>query len=78
MDKPLVSLIVPIYGVEAYIEQCARSVLGQTYPDMEFIFVNDGTRDGSMDVLSRVLKDFPDRNVKIVNKENAGLPQART
>ena len=77
MDKPLVSLIVPIYGVEAYIEQCARSVLGQTYPDMEFIFVNDGTRDGSMDVLSRVLKDFPDRNVKIVNKENAGLPQAR-
>lgn len=77
MEKPLVSLIVPIYGVEAYIEQCARSVLGQTYSDMEFIFVNDGTRDGSMDVLSRVLKDFPDRNVKIVNKENAGLPQAR-
>ena len=77
MDKPLVSLIVPIYGVEAYIEQCARSVLGQTYPNMEFIFVNDGTKDGSMDVLARVLKDFPDRNVKIVNKENAGLPQAR-
>ena len=77
MEKPLVSLIVPIYGVEAYIEQCARSVLGQTYSDMEFIFVNDGTRDGSMDVLSRVLKDFPDRNVKVVNKENAGLPQAR-
>ena len=77
MEQPLVSLIVPIYGVEAYIEQCARSVLGQTYPNMEFIFVNDGTKDGSMDVLSRVLKDFPDRNVKIVNKENAGLPQAR-
>lgn len=77
MNEPLVSLIVPIYGVESYIEQCARSVLGQTYPRMEFIFVNDGTRDGSMDVLSRVLKDFPDRNVKIVNKENAGLPQAR-
>ena len=77
MEQPLVSLIVPIYGVEAYIEQCARSVLGQTYPNMEFIFVNDGTKDGSMDVLARVLKDFPDRNVKIVNKENAGLPQAR-
>lgn len=77
MNEPLVSLIVPIYGVESYIEQCARSVLGQTYPRMEFIFVNDGTKDRSMDVLSRVLKDFPDRNVKIVNKENAGLPQAR-
>ena len=77
MNEPLVSLIVPIYGVESYIEQCARSVLGQTYPRMEFIFVNDGTKDRSMDVLSRVLEDFPGKCVKIVNKENAGLPLAR-
>lgn len=77
MNEPLVSLIVPIYGVESYIEQCARSVLEQTYPRMEFIFVNDGTKDRSMDVLSRVLEDFPGKCVKIVNKENAGLPQAR-
>ena len=77
MNDPLVSLIVPIYGVESYIEQCARSVLGQTYPRMEFIFVNDGTKDRSMDVLSRVLEDFPGKCVKIVNKENAGLPLAR-
>lgn len=75
--QPLVSLIVPIYGVEPYIAQCARSVLSQTYENIEFIFVNDGTKDASMDVLAGVLKEFPQRNVHIVNKENAGLPKAR-
>ena len=77
MNAPLVSLIVPIYGVESYIEQCARSDLGQTYPSLECIFVNDGTKDRSMEVLARVLEDYPGKCVKIVNKENAGLPQAR-
>ena len=74
---PLVSLIVPIYGVEAYVEQCARSVLAQTYENVEFIFVNDGTLDASMDILAGVLQEYPQRKVKIVNKENAGLPMAR-
>lgn len=77
MKQPLVSLIVPIYGVEPYIEQCARSVLGQTYENVEFIFVNDGTKDASMDVLSHVVEEFPGKCVKVVNKENAGLPMAR-
>ena len=72
---PKVSVIVPIYGVEAYIGECARSLMAQTYPDIEFIFVNDGTPDRSMEVLSGILD--PARNVKIINKENAGLPQAR-
>ncbi len=77
MSTPLVSVIVPVYGVEAYIEQCARSILGQTYPALECIFVNDGTPDRSMDILAEVVKDFPARNVVIVNKENGGLPHAR-
>lgn len=74
---PRVSLIVPIYGVEPYIEQCVRSVLAQTYDNVEFIFVNDGTKDASRDILSAVLKDFPSRDVRVVDKENAGLPMAR-
>lgn len=72
---PLVSVIVPIYGVEDYIARCARSLMAQTYKDVEFIFVNDGTPDRSMEILATVLD--PARNVKIINKENAGLPQAR-
>ena len=76
-QQPLVSVIVPIYGVEAYIGQCVRSILGQTYPNLECIFVNDGTPDRSMEILSEVVKAFPERNVVVVNKENGGLPRAR-
>ena len=74
---PLVSVIVPIYGVEAYIAQCAESLMAQTYPFIQYIFVNDGTKDRSMEELARVLERFPERNTLIINKENAGLPQAR-
>ena len=72
-----ISVVVPIYGVEAYIGQCARSLLSQSWKDTEFVFVNDGTPDRSMEVLQSVLEEFPGRDVKIVNKENGGLPQAR-
>ena len=75
--QPLVSVIVPVYGVEEYIGQCARSILAQTYPHLECIFVNDGTPDRSMEILSDVVKEFPERNVVVVNKENGGLPRAR-
>ena len=72
-----ISVVVPIYGVEAYIADCARSLLSQSWKDVEFIFVNDGTPDRSMEVLADVLKEFPQREVVIVNQENRGLPQAR-
>ena len=72
-----ISIIVPIYCVEAYIGQCARSILSQSWKDIEYVFVNDGTPDRSMEILQSVLKDFPCRNVKIVDKPNGGLPQAR-
>ena len=75
-----VSLIVPIYGVEKYIEKFARTALGQTYSDIQFIFVNDGTKDRSMEILEELIEKeyahLKDRIV-IVNKENQGLPQAR-
>lgn len=72
-----ISVVVPVYGVEAYIADCARSLLSQSWKEAEFVFVNDGTPDKSMEVLSGVLKDYPDREVIIVNQENKGLPQAR-
>jgi len=75
-----VSLIVPIYGVEKYISKFAASALGQTYHDIQFIFVNDGTKDRSMEILRELIeRDFPhlrDRIV-IIDKENGGLPSAR-
>lgn len=74
----MISIIVPIYGVEHYIERCARSVLEQTYDDIEYIFVNDCTKDSSMHILNEVIKEYPHRNIHIINKDkNEGLPQAR-
>lgn len=72
-----VSVIIPFYGVEAFIDHCARSLLEQTWQDIEFIFVNDGTQDRSMEILTEVLAQYPDRAVKIIEQPNAGLPQAR-
>lgn len=79
-DKFKISLIAPIYGVEKYIGKFAESVLGQTYQDIQFIFVNDGTKDRSMDILNSLIKEkysFLEPRIIIVNKENEGLPMAR-
>ena len=59
VNKPKVSILVPIYGTELYIEKCARTLFEQTYDNIEFIFVNDCTRDNSVHVLKRVLEEYP-------------------
>lgn len=75
-----ISLIAPIYGVESYIRKFAESVLGQTYDDIQFVFVNDGTKDRSMEILDELIEEqFPHlrERITIINKENGGLPSAR-
>lgn len=77
---PLVSILVPIYGVEKYIERCARSLFEQTYKSIEFIFVNDCTPDDSVSVLNEVLLSYPERaqDVRVINHvTNKGLSGAR-
>lgn len=77
---PKVSIIIPIYNVEKYIEHCVRSLMEQTLEEIEYIFVNDCTPDASMDVLEHTLIDYPRRKsqVKILNhKTNKGLATAR-
>lgn len=78
--QPKVSVIVPIYNVEQYIEKCVRSLMEQTLVDIEFIFVNDCTPDDSMTVLRRVLKDYPARESQVTileHKENRGVAAVR-
>lgn len=75
-----VSILVPIYGVEPYIESCARSLFSQTYPNLEYVFVDDCSPDRSVEILQNVIKDYPERKneVKIVSHEkNRGLAAAR-
>ena len=66
---PKVSVCVPIYNVEKYIEKCVRSLFEQTLDDIEYIFVNDCTPDKSMDILRRVLVEYPQRQeqVKVID-----------
>lgn len=75
-----VSVLVPVYGVEKYIGQCAESLLGQTYKDVEYVFVNDCTPDDSIGVLRRVAAKFPSRqrDIHIVEHDhNRGSGAAR-
>lgn len=79
-DNPKVSILVPVYGVERYIARCAESLFRQTYKDIEYIFVNDCTKDGSIAVLEATMRKFPERasQVRIINHEkNRGLAAAR-
>lgn len=79
-DRYRISLIVPIYGVEKYIGKFAESALGQTCQDIQFIFVNDGTKDRSMEILNELIdKKYSHlrHRIMIIDKENGGLPSAR-
>lgn len=76
----LLSVIVPVYGVERFIERCSRSLFAQTYPDLEFVFVDDATPDRSIGILQSVMEDYPERKemVRIVSHDrNRGLAASR-
>ncbi|MFI3316930.1 MAG: glycosyltransferase family A protein [Rikenellaceae bacterium] len=75
-----VSILVPIYGVEQYIEQCARSLFSQSYPHCEFIFVDDASKDGSLARLRGVAAEYKEleQQIKIVElPQNGGVATAR-
>lgn len=75
-----VSVIIPIFKVEKFIERCARSLFEQTLREVEFIFVDDASPDRSMEILHRTLTDYPERQEQIrilTHEQNKGLPSAR-
>lgn len=75
MEQNLVSIIVPVYKAETYLQKCLNSLINQTYENIEIICVNDGSPDGSL----RILKDFQkkDSRIHIINKSNGGVSAAR-
>ncbi len=74
-NKPVISVIIPVYNVEKYLRRCLDSVLNQTFSDWEAICVNDGSPDGCAAILSEYASR--DARFKIVNKENGGQSDAR-
>lgn len=77
---PRISVIIPVYGVEKYIERCARSLFEQTLDDIEYIFVDDCSPDNSIAILEGIIEAYPKRKLhtQIVRLQtNCGLPNAR-
>jgi glycosyltransferase involved in cell wall biosynthesis len=75
VNDAFVSVVVPVYNVESFLEECLESLLNQTYTNYEIIAVNDGSTDGSLRILNAFAASEP--RLKIINQENAGLSAAR-
>ena len=73
--QELVSIVVPIYNVEKYLDRCVKSIVSQTYKNLEIILVDDGSTDSSCDMCDDWATK--DSRIKVVHKKNAGLGMAR-
>lgn len=70
-----VSIILPIYNVEKYLEKCVNSVISQTYQNIEVILVDDGSKDSSGRICDELVES--DNRIKVIHKKNGGLASAR-
>ena len=68
-----VSVIIPVYNAEKYLERCLRAILGQTHKDLEIILINDGSTDRSGDII----RSFDDDRIVVIEKKNGGVSAAR-
>ena len=75
LNNSLVSIIIPIYNAEEYIEECIKSIITQTYKNIEIILINDGSRDNSINICKEYLKK--DKRIIIINQLNKGVSTAR-
>ena len=73
---PAVSVIVPVYNTEKYLEECIRSLAEQTLPDIELIFVDDGSQDASPRILEAYRTKYPER-IRVITQPNGGQGSAR-
>ena len=71
-----ISVIVPVYNVEKYIDKCLESIIKQTFQDFEVILVNDGSTDSSQKIIDKYVDNYPDK-FKSYNKVNGGVSSAR-
>lgn len=80
MEQPKVSVVIPVYNASASIDRCCRSLFAQTLVQMEYIFVSDGSKDDSIQIIQQTLKEFPKRKtqVKVIDRKiNKGVSYTR-
>lgn len=75
MENDLISIIIPVYNVEKYINKCLESVINQTYRNLEIILVDDGSEDKSGKICEEI--SIKDNRIRVIHKENGGLSDAR-
>lgn len=75
INSPLISIIIPIYNAEKYLEECLQSVINQTYRNLEIILINDGSSDSSLQIAQRF--GDKDQRIQIVSQKNRGVAAAR-
>jgi len=73
--KEQISIVVPVYNVEQYLEKCVNSIINQTYKNLEIILIDDGATDSSGKLCDELAKI--DNRIKVYHKENGGLSDAR-
>ena len=76
----IVSILVPVFNVEPYVERCCRSLFEQTYENLEFVFVDDCSTDNSIKIIEQVSSEYPSRSgqIQIVrHQKNRGLAASR-
>ena len=74
LSQPLVSVVIPVYGVERYIKEALDSVIAQTYNNLEIIVVDDQSPDNSIEI---VQNSYTDSRIRIIQQKNRGLAGAR-
>ena len=75
MNTPLISVVIPVYNIEEYLERCVDSVCQQTYTNLEILLVDDGSTDGSGSLCERLAE--ADKRIRVFHKENGGSSSAR-
>ena len=75
MSEIKVSVIVPVYNVEKYLEECVNSLIGQTLKEIEILLIDDGSTDSSGEICDQYAQQYD--NIRVIHKENGGLGDAR-
>ena len=75
MNKPLISIIIPVYNAEKYLKKCLDSVINQTYKNLEIILVDDGSTDKSPEICDKYAEK--DSRIIVLHKENGGVSSSR-